>query len=55
MDLEDCPGDLSSPGVFCRMTVANETVHVFAFSEEGDLPLVGFKSYEEDDYQIVLK
>lgn len=55
MDLEECPADLAAEGVFCRMTVANEAVHVFAFSEAGDLPLVGLKSYDEDSFEIVLK
>ena len=54
MDLEECPAILASEGVFCRLTVANEMLHVFAFSTEGEQPLVAFRSFEEEDYDIVL-
>lgn len=55
LDLEECPAVLAAPGVFCRISLASEAIHVFVFSENGDQPLVGFRSWEEDDYEIVLK
>ncbi len=55
LDLETCPDALAAEGVFCRASVANEAVHVYAFSEIGDLPMVGFMSYEEGEFEISFK
>ena len=54
-DLEDCPKDLAADKAFCRMSFHNDMVHVFMFSEEGELPMIGFKSYDEDAYTLELK
>ena len=40
---------------FCRVSFHTDMVHVFVFSEEGDQPLVGFRSYEQDAYTLTLQ
>ena len=47
-DLALCPPPLAAPGVFCRVTVVHDGLNVFAFSEQGDQPLVGFRSWPAD-------
>jgi hypothetical protein len=47
-DLATCPVDLAAPGVFCRVALFNDAFHIFLFSEEGEQPLVGFKTYDSD-------
>ncbi len=54
VDLESCPADLAAENVFCRATLANEELHVFAFSIDGDSPLVGFASYDAVDLPKLL-
>jgi hypothetical protein len=53
LDLEKCPKDLTKAGTFCRVSTANDAVHVFVFEEKGDQCLVAVKSYSE--YQINVK
>jgi hypothetical protein len=53
LDLPACPKDLDKPGVFCRVTTANDAVHVFVFEEKGRQCLLAAKSYS--DYQLNLK
>jgi hypothetical protein len=48
VDLADCPAQFDPDAVFCRMTLASEMAHVFAFSHDGDQPLLAVKSYELD-------
>ena len=48
VDMALCPVDLAGPGLFCRLAVLNEQIHVFVFSEEGESPMVGFKSWPVD-------
>ena len=55
LDLETCPEALARDGVFCRLSVENDAMHVFVFEEEGDQALVAFQSWEEGDWEIVLK
>ena len=45
VDLESCPPEFDPEAVFCRMTLAAEQAHVFAFSYLGDQPLLVVKSY----------
>lgn len=52
VNLMDCPGDLAGEGRFCRMTMHNDAFHVFAFSEEGDQPMVGLKTWYEDEIAL---
>jgi hypothetical protein len=35
------------------MTIHNDAFHVFAFSEEGEQPLIGLKSWYEDEMDMV--
>lgn len=53
LDLEQCPKDLAKPGVFCRVTTANDSVHVFVFEDKDKRCLLGMKSY--DSYEINVK
>ena len=53
LDLEQCPKDLAKPGVFCRVTTANDSVHVFVFSHKDKRCMLSMKSY--DSYQISVK
>jgi hypothetical protein len=49
VDLEGCPAMFDPDAVFCRMTLAADMAHVFAFSYEGDQRLLAVKSYEFTD------
>lgn len=49
VDLADCPAEFDPDAVFCRMTLASEQAHVFAFSLDGDQPLLAVKSYALDE------
>jgi hypothetical protein len=53
LDLPACPKDAARPGAFCRVTAANDAVHVFVFEEKGKQCLLAVKSYR--DYQLDLK
>lgn len=53
LDLEQCPKDLAKPGVFCRVTAANDSVHVFVFADKDKRCLLSMKSY--DKYEISVK
>jgi hypothetical protein len=53
LDLEQCPKDLAKPGVFCRVTTANDSVHVFVFEAKDKRCLLSMKSY--DKYEISVK
>ncbi|MEL7000658.1 MAG: hypothetical protein AAFP68_20590, partial [Pseudomonadota bacterium] len=54
-DLEDCPTSIATPKTFCRVSFNGDAVHVFVFSEDGEQPLVGFRSFDEDGYSLELK
>lgn len=54
IDLETCPADLAQQDTFCRASIHHEEIHVFAFSLEGDSPMVGFKSYEATGVETLL-
>ncbi len=54
IDLETCPADLAKQDTFCRASILHEEIHVFAFSLDGDSPLVGFKSYEASGVETLL-
>lgn len=55
IDLEVCPKSLEKDKRFCRLTMSNDALHVFAFSTEGEQPLVAFKSYTQSQFNIRLK
>lgn len=48
VDLAACPAPLAAEGRFCRLTTNNEALNVFAFSEEGDQPMVAFQSWSAE-------
>lgn len=48
IDLAVCPEPLDGPGRFCRLTTHADQLNVFVFSEEGDQPLIGFRSWPSD-------
>lgn len=54
-DMEECPAAMNVKGAFCRLTLHSESFHVFAFAEDGDQPLVAFKTFEEDQFNLELK
>ena len=54
VDLETCPAPLPVADTFCRATLKHEEVHVFAFSENGDSPMVGFASFELSGLETLL-
>lgn len=49
VDLATCPDGFDDDKVFCRLTVADERAHVFAFAYEGDQVLEAVRSYEFDE------
>lgn len=53
LDLEKCPADVARDGVFCRASVGNDAVHVFAFAEKGEQCLLAVKSYNQ--YQLSVR
>ena len=55
MDLENCPAGLQIENSFCRATLNHEELHIFAFSYDGDSPLVGFKTYSAEGIEALLK
>lgn len=46
VDLEVCPEPLAAPDRFCRATLVGGMINVFAFTEEGDQPLVAVQSWD---------
>lgn len=49
LDLETCPTGLPQEGSFCRAAILHDTVHVFAFSQAGDSPMIGYAAYDAPD------
>lgn len=54
IDLADCPAALAAEGRFCRVTLAQDQISIFAFSEEGDQPLVAVRSWPADGLAALL-
>ena len=52
VNLAECPAALAGEGRFCRVTMHNDAFHVFAFTEDGEQPMVGLRSYYEDEIDI---
>ena len=48
VDMAACPAPLAAEGRFCRLTTNNEALNVFAFSEDGDQPMVAFQSWSAE-------
>lgn len=55
LDVEVCPKALQGSNRFCRVSLANDALHVYAFSTDGDQPLLGFQSYTKDKYELLFK
>ncbi|MEO1140222.1 MAG: hypothetical protein AAFW87_12275 [Pseudomonadota bacterium] len=55
IDLEDCPSSIEATDVFCRATMANNEIHVFAFSNAGDSPLQELNSFPVEEIAEMLK
>ncbi|MDQ1900000.1 hypothetical protein RAH32_06040 [Paracoccus sp. WLY502] len=47
-DLPECPAALAAEGRFCRVVLQNDMLHVFAFSEDGDQPMLAVLEYPLD-------
>lgn len=47
-DLPDCPKALAAEGRFCRVVLQNDMLHVFAFAEDGDQPMLAVMEYPLD-------
>ena len=44
-DLDHCPKGLPQEQSFCRATLKHDEMHVFAFSENGENPMIGFATF----------
>ncbi len=55
LDLAECPDSITHEGTFCRATLHNDEIHIFAFSEEGNQSFVGFTSFPADGLAALLK
>lgn len=47
-DLAECPRALAAEGRFCRAVLHGESIHVFAFAEDGEQPLQAVAEYPLD-------
>lgn len=47
-DMPQCPAALAAEGRFCRVVLQNDLLHVFAFSEDGDQPMLAVMEYPLD-------
>ena len=47
-DMPNCPKALAAEGRFCRVVLQNDMLHVFAFSEDGDQPMLAVLEYPLD-------
>lgn len=54
-DLEECPASMKLEKAFCRLVAHGDAMHVYAFSEEGDSQLIAFKTFDEGDFDVILK
>ena len=48
VDLAVCPVPLDGPNRFCRLTAQLGTLNVFVFSEDGNQPLIAYRSWPSD-------
>ena len=47
-DMPECPKALAAEGRFCRVVLQNDMLHVFAFAEDGDQPMLAVMEYPLD-------
>ena len=55
LDLETCPEAMARDGVFCRVSIGGDMVHIWVFEEGGDQALVEVRSFGPDEYELTLK
>ena len=47
-DMPECPKAMAAEGRFCRVVLQNDILHVFAFAEDGDQPMLAVTAYPLD-------
>jgi hypothetical protein len=52
INLAECPEGLAEGDIFCRASMAHDALHVWVFSNEGEMPFVSVQSYYEDEIEI---
>lgn len=52
INLAECPEGLAEGEVFCRVSMHDDALHVFVFSQDGDQPFVSVHTFYEDDLNI---
>jgi hypothetical protein len=52
IDIDECPEGLAEGDVFCRVSMANDALHVWVFSTEGEMPFVSVHSFYDDEIEI---
>ena len=55
VDLLECPAELAGDDRFCRMTINNGALHVFAFGEKGEQPMIGLRMWHEDEIKMTFE
>ena len=55
LDLAHCPDGLPQQAAFCRATINHHEVHVFTFSEDGESPLIAFRTYAIEEVKSLLE
>jgi hypothetical protein len=53
IDLDTCPVQVAAEGAFCRGSIANDSLHVFVFDDEGEQCLRQVVSLTEEEFAIV--
>ncbi|WP_299731473.1 hypothetical protein [uncultured Tateyamaria sp.] len=46
LDLDSCPASLPQENSFCRAAILHDAVHVFAFADSGDSPMIGYRAFD---------
>jgi hypothetical protein len=54
LDLAECPAALSGENRFCRLALGHDALWVFAFSTDGDNPMVGVESVDPEGIEALL-
>ena len=54
LDLDACPAELVEVPAFCRVTLGHDSVHVFAFAEEGDHHFLVMRTYFDDEFALTV-
>ncbi|MCU0910636.1 MAG: hypothetical protein MUE98_04605 [Rhodobacteraceae bacterium] len=54
LDLAECPATLGGADRFCRLALGHDALWVFAFSLDGDSPMVGVESVDPAGIEALL-